>query len=146
MVGGVRLEYGGKKVLERGGKGSPESPGPESPDGELGSGKECGGGRGVGGYSISDRGALTTSREERRRRGGRAKLVEVREAGVCKGTVEFGENIQGLNISRLSWRLMTSRQLGEERLCDLGREGLLFSEREWGASVGEWGRRAGLGW
>lgn len=53
------------------------------------------------------------------RGGERAKFVEVWEAVVCKGTMEFGGNIQRLNIWGLRWRLMTSGQLDTERPCDL---------------------------
>lgn len=38
-----------------------------------------------------------------------ADFVQVRQAGVRQGRVEFGESIQGLNIWGLRWRLMTSR-------------------------------------
>lgn len=38
---------------------------------------------------------------------------------MCKGTMEFSENIQGLNIWGLRWRRMTSGQLDSERPCDL---------------------------
>lgn len=65
-----------------------------------------------------------------------ADFVEVRQAGVCQGRVEFGESIQGLNIWALRWKLMTSGQLDALWLCYLGK-GCYLRRENGGAYVGE---------
>lgn len=107
VVEGVRLRYGGKEggsAAGRGGRVQNLQALWGLNDGEL---------AGVWVYFISNCWALTTSSGEEGMRGGeRAKFMEVWEAGVCKRTMEFSENIQGLNIWGLRWRRMTSGAVG----------------------------------
>lgn len=79
--------------------------------------------------------------------------MDVREAGVCNGRVGFGENIQGLNIWGLRWRLMTSEQLDTERPCNLVKgcclrrgNGGVMCVGGWVGREGRVGLAAGMGW